>query len=71
MPDVPIFECKEYELPSVFTAENLFREARRQKLIDNCGIPNICILDPDGDMVSYLLKKNATLTRHTFLTSGK
>jgi uridine phosphorylase len=54
--EVPIFECKEYELPSVFTAENLLREARRQKLIDNCGIPNICILDPDGDMIEYLLK---------------
>ena len=60
--EVPIFECKEYGESSVFTAENLLREARRQKLIDNCGIPNICILDPDGDLVEYLLRINqATL----------
>jgi uridine phosphorylase len=62
--DLNLFECKEYSEQSVFTPENLLREARRQKLIDNCGIPNICILDPDGDMVEYLLRTNqATLNK--------
>ncbi len=52
------FENKYYKESSVFTPENLLREARRQKLIDNCQIPNICILDPDGDLVEYLLRTN-------------
>ena len=49
---------KNYEERSVFTPENLLREARRQKLIDDCVIPKVCILDPDGDIVEYLHKNN-------------
>jgi uridine phosphorylase len=49
-------ENKYYQELSVFTPENLLREARRQKSIENCRIPNICILDPDGDLVEYLLR---------------
>lgn len=47
---------KQYNEPSVFTPENLLREARRQKNIDNCKVPDVCVLDPDGDLVSYLIK---------------
>src|SRR5689334_4192435 len=53
-----LFENKDYQAPSVFTPENLLREARRQKLLDSCQIPNVCILDPDGDLVEYLLRTN-------------
>ncbi|MCL6087404.1 MAG: nucleoside phosphorylase [Actinobacteria bacterium] len=49
---------KNYEEQSVFTPENLLREARRQKLIGECSIPSVCILDPDGDIVEYLQKNN-------------
>jgi len=49
---------KNYEEQSVFTPENLLREARRQKLIDKYSIPKVCILDPDGDIVEYLQKNN-------------
>ena len=49
---------KHYSEPSVFTPENLLREARRQKNIENCNVPDICVLDPDGDLVEYLLKTN-------------
>lgn len=49
---------KNYEERSVFTPENLLREARRQKLINDCTIPKVCILDPDGDIVEYLHKNN-------------
>jgi uridine phosphorylase len=49
-------ENKYYQELSVFTPENLLREARRQKSIENCRIPNVCILDPDGDLVEYLLR---------------
>jgi purine-nucleoside phosphorylase len=55
---------KQYSELSVFTAENLLREARRQKGIENCKVPDVCILDPDGDLVAYLLKTNqATLNK--------
>jgi uridine phosphorylase len=50
---------------SIFTPENLLREARRQKAIAKRRIPGICILDPDGDIVRYLRKKNqARLNRN-------
>ncbi len=52
----PILSNKNYEEESVFSPENLLREARRQKQIENCSVPIICILDPDGDIVQYLLK---------------
>ena len=32
------------------------REARRQKKIPDGNVPEVCILDPDGDIVKYLLK---------------
>lgn len=46
----------DYREPSVFKPENLLREARRQKSIPECEIPKICLLDPDGDIVTYLKK---------------
>ena len=57
MPDsnTPILGHKAYQAASVFTAENLLREARRQKGILPGAIPSICILDPDGDIVQYLI----------------
>jgi uridine phosphorylase len=51
----PILENKRYEAPSVFTAENLLREARRQKSLLDTPIPAVCILDPDGDFAQFLL----------------
>jgi uridine phosphorylase len=48
---------KYYDEPSVFLPENLLREARRQKKKQECNVPVICLLDPDGDLVEYLLKK--------------
>ncbi len=55
-----IMNKKNYTEPSVFTPENLLREARRQKNIKNCKVPAICVLDPDGDLVDYLLRTNQT-----------
>ena len=46
----PILENKIYDAYSVFTAENLLREARRQKAITEGSIPTVCILHPDGDL---------------------
>jgi MFS family permease len=50
----PIIADKHYEAPSVFTVENLLREARRQKQLSAGQVPSICVLDPDGDVLEYV-----------------
>ena len=50
----PILENKIYDASSVFSVENMLREARRQKSIPEGTIPSVCILDPDGDIAHYL-----------------
>lgn len=56
-----LLEDKNYNEQSVFLPENLLREARRQKNLQECSVPDICVLDPDGDIVRYLKKNAATL----------
>jgi len=51
-----LIENKVYTEPSVFLPENLLREAKRQRNISNCNVPEICVLDPDGDLAAYLLE---------------
>jgi len=53
-PFPPLLTHKHYDAPSVFTPENLLREARRQKGLAFGWVPTICVLDPDGDLVDYL-----------------
>ena len=50
----PILRGKDAVARSVFTPENLLREARRQKGLAIGTVPDVCILDPDGDMVRHL-----------------
>lgn len=50
----PILRHKDFEQPSVFTPQNLLREAKRQKAIADKKVPRICLLDPDGDIVRNL-----------------
>jgi uridine phosphorylase len=50
----PIVAGKDHAAPSVFEPVNLLREARRQKCLPNVAVPEICILDPDGDIVRAL-----------------
>jgi uridine phosphorylase len=52
----PILAEKEFAAPSVFEPENLLREARRQKNLPGSAVPEICLLDPDGDIVRALAK---------------
>jgi len=54
-PFPPILRGKDLAKVSVFTPEALLREARRQKGAAAGPIPDICLLDPDGDMVRHLL----------------
>lgn len=51
----PILTNKSYHAASVFTPENLLREARRQKSVPTGAVPRICVLDPDGDIVRHLV----------------
>ncbi len=52
--DPPILADKRYDAPSVFAPENLLREARRQRGIAAASVPEICVLDPDGDLMRRL-----------------
>lgn len=49
-----ILKNKHYDRPSVFDPANLLREARRQKGLPVGDVPDICVLDPDGDLFRYL-----------------
>lgn len=42
------------EAASLFQPEHLLREARRQRDLPDRNVPAIGVLDPDGDLVSYL-----------------
>ena len=50
----PILTAKDYDAPSVFAPDALLREARRQKGLAVAGVPDVCLLDPDGDIVRQL-----------------
>lgn len=50
----PLLHRKAWDEPSVFVPEALVREARRQKQIPDRPVPDLCVLDPDGDIVRYL-----------------
>jgi uridine phosphorylase len=52
----PILAGKRYAEASVFEPENLLREARRQKALPPGEIPEICVLDPDGDILRRLIR---------------
>ena len=52
----PILAGKDFAAPSVFEPENLLREARRQKSLPSTAVPQVCLLDPDGDIVRTLAR---------------
>lgn len=54
----PLLRHKAYDEPSVFAPENLLREARRQNDVEHGSVPDICLLDPDGDIVDRLCEAN-------------
>jgi uridine phosphorylase len=59
----PILDNKNYDAPSAFRPESLLREARRQKSAPVEPVPDICLLDPDGDIVRRL-KTEGRARRH-------
>jgi uridine phosphorylase len=55
-PPTPLLGAKALDEPSVFLPENLLREGRRQRDRPDEAVPDICLLDPDGDIVRYLTR---------------
>jgi hypothetical protein len=50
----PILVNKKMSSPTVFEPAALSREARRQKHLAAVPVPEVCVLDPDGDIVRRL-----------------
>ena len=53
--DAPLFEHKAHDEASVFTPTTILREARRQKDLSRRVVPDVCVLDPDGDLLDQLV----------------
>jgi uridine phosphorylase len=56
----PILAGKDFAAPSIFEPGNLLREARRQKNLPSAAVPELCVLDPDGDILRALVKDGRT-----------
>jgi uridine phosphorylase len=50
----PILAAKATDAPSLFRPESLLREGRRQLGRTDDRVPDVWLLDPDGDVVRYL-----------------
>ncbi len=53
--DAAVSVCHDHDEPSVFTAAGLLREARRQRDLPVEAVPEVCLLDPDGDIADHLV----------------
>jgi hypothetical protein len=54
LPVPPCLVRTDHAEPSVFQPQSLLREARRQRRRVEGPVPEVCLLDPDGDVVRYL-----------------
>jgi len=50
-------ENKHHETPSVFSPGKVLENARRQRNLVERPVPKVCVLDPDGDIVRYLIRR--------------
>ncbi len=50
----PILADKQHGAASEFTPQSILREARRQRGLSRTSVPEVCVLDPDGDIVRWL-----------------
>jgi Phosphorylase superfamily len=55
--DAPLIARSDHHAPSVFRVENMLREARRQKELASGCVPQICVIDPDGDIVDHVRRR--------------
>lgn len=47
----------DHDEPSIFLPENMLREARRQRGLSPVRVPDVCLLDPDGDVVRHIVRE--------------
>lgn len=52
----PLLGAKRFDDPSVFTPESLLESARQQQDLPERSVPEVCVLDPDGDLVDHLVE---------------
>jgi uridine phosphorylase len=57
VPQAPLIERNDYGHPSVFLPEVMLHEARKQKKLRDAPVPAICLLDPDGDITTYVQRE--------------
>jgi len=61
----PLIARSDHGAPSVFRPENMLREARRQKELAWGSVPEVCVIDPDGDIVDHVRREfSATRCPH-------
>ena len=60
----PLLDHKHHDRPSVFNPANLLREARRQRAIPAGEVPELCVLDPDGDLSRHLKDSGSRRNPH-------
>jgi hypothetical protein len=65
----PIVDRKDHKTPSLFRPEALLREARRQRQLPFVAVPEICVLDPDGDS-GESLKEMETQARESIVRAS-
>ena len=56
----PILDRKDHAEPSAFTPDSLLRKSRREKGLGATRVPQVCVLDPDGDIVRHLVAAGRT-----------
>lgn len=65
-PSSPLFEAKAFDEPSVFRPDALVESARQQKGLPERSVPEVCVLDPDGDIVRHLAATGAARKDETW-----
>ncbi len=54
----PLLSRDDFAARSVLEPQNMLRESRRQKGLPRGSVPEVCILDPDADIVRYVRSVN-------------
>lgn len=50
----------------MFTPKNLLGEVKRQKQLPSLDVPEVCVLDPDGEVATHALCWCSVSTRSCF-----
>ena len=62
----PLLSRNDYAAPSVLQPQNMLRESRRQKGLPSGDVPEVCILDPDADIVRHVRSFHGAIRSFTW-----